>query len=261
VARPKLFLFESEPDGRLVMAEGDPPSLLSVEERERFVGLLASCGTVEHNQPDGDLWGELTQGAALPSGYSALSRRDLPAVLGYDCFVRAGVAFQLMHWRRSHRFCGHCGKKMRESGKERAMLCPSCGGVSFPVLSPAVIVAVEREGRLLLGSNANFPKGRYSVLAGFVEPGESLEEAVEREVYEESSVRVKNIRYFGSQPWPFPNSLMLGFFADWESGDPSPDGEELTDVRWFSPDDLPNIPPSVSISRQLIDEWLKNAGK
>ncbi|MDR0652677.1 MAG: NAD(+) diphosphatase, partial [Synergistaceae bacterium] len=115
---------------------------------------------------------------------------------------------------------------------------------------------VEKNGMLLLGRNVNFPPERYSVLAGFVEPGETLEDAVRREVYEESRVVIKNVRYFGNQPWPFPNSMMFGFNADWESGDPTPDGQEIADVRWFEPASLPNLPPSISISRKLIDDWL-----
>lgn len=254
-----LFLFEAGRDGKVVMTAEDPPSLPSAESLGLFEGRMAASGPVDRGQPDGDLWGELTPDAALPEGYMALSRRDLPPILGYYGFVRAGLAFQLMNWKRSNRFCGRCGVPTRESESERAMKCPGCGHLVFPTLSPAVIVAVEKEGRLLMGSNANFPAGRYSVLAGFVEPGETLEEAVAREIYEESGVCVKNVRYFGSQPWPFPNSLMLGFRAEWESGEPTPDGEELTDVRWFSPDALPDIPSSVSISRQLIDDWLKRS--
>jgi len=145
---------------------------------------------------------------------------------------------------------------MHDHERDRARFCRSCGNTVYPALSNAVIVAVEKEGRLLLGHNVNFPQGRYSVLAGFVEPGETLEEAIRREIFEESGITVKNIRYFGSQPWPFPNSMMFGFNADWESGEPQADGDELSDVRWFSPKELPDIPPSISISRKLIDDWL-----
>ncbi len=252
-----LFLFEAGPDGRVVMIAEDPPRLPLIDELKNFKENLVSSGAIERGNPEGDQWGELAPGAPLPEGYLALSRRDLPPIVGYYGFVRVGLAFQLMNWRRSNRFCGRCGVPMRESEKERAMQCPDCGHLVFPTLSPAIIVAVEKDGKLLMGHNANFPAGRYSVLAGFVDPGESLEETVAREVYEESGVRVKNIKYFGSQPWPFPNSLMFGFRAEWESGEPMPDGEEIDDVRWFSPEELPDIPPSVSISRQLIDDWLR----
>lgn len=252
-----LFLFDAGQDGKLVMTAEDPPTLLCSEDAECFEGILVSSGPIDRNRPDGDFWGEIAADATLPNGFLALSRRELPQILGYGGFVQAGLAFQIMHWRRTNRFCGRCRTPMQESRTERAMQCPECGQQVFPTLSPAIITTVEKDGKILLGSNTNFPAGRYSVLAGFVEPGESLEEAVAREVFEESSIRVKNIRYFGSQPWPFPNSLMLAFLADWESGEPKPDGEELIDVRWFSPAELPDIPPSVSISRQLIDNWLK----
>jgi NAD+ diphosphatase len=199
----------------------------------------------------------LSTGAASPAGYEFASRRDLPAFMSEDLFVRSGAAFQMMSLYVNNKFCGKCGEPMRDHTKENARECPECGRIVFPSLAPAVIVAVERDGMLLLGHNANFPEGRYSVLAGFVEPGETLEQTVAREVYEESRIKVKNIRYFGNQPWPFPASMMLGFRAEWRSGEPYPDGEEVTDVRWFSPDQLPALPQSVSISRKLIDAWLE----
>jgi NAD+ diphosphatase len=171
--------------------------------------------------------------------------------------MRSGAAFQMMRLHLDNQHCGRCGAPMRDHDKEAARVCPACGRIVFPSLNPAMIVAVEKDGMILLGHNATFPKGRYSVLAGFVEPGETVEGAVEREVYEESCVTVKNIRYVGSQPWPFPSSMMLGFHADWASGEPCPDGVEMTDVRWFTPYDLPNLPPRVSISRMLIDDWLR----
>ncbi|MDD3918042.1 MAG: NAD(+) diphosphatase, partial [Synergistaceae bacterium] len=116
--------------------------------------------------------------------------------------------------------------------------------------------AVVRDGKLLLAHGTRFPSGRYSVLAGFVEPGESLEETVEREIFEEVGIKVKDIAYFGSQPWPFPHSLMLGFTARWASGEIVPDGVEIGDADWFTPENMPEIPPSISISRKLIDHWL-----
>lgn len=254
--RPNLFLFEHGPEGNIVMRADPEQRLPQAGDLSVFGGLVAAHGALDFGCEDGDVWAELCPGAELSEGFESISRRSLPGILGYGCFVRAGTAFQLAHWSRTNRFCGACGKPMRADGAARAMVCPACGQTSFPALSPAVIVAVEKEGNLLLGHNAGFPPGRYSVLAGFVEPGESLEEAVCREVYEESGVNVRDVRYFGSQPWPFPNSLMVGFRAEWESGEPKPDGTELTDVGWFSPDTLPDIPPSVSISRRLIDDWL-----
>jgi NAD+ diphosphatase len=131
--------------------------------------------------------------------------------------------------------------------------CLDCGFLNFPRISPAVIVLVERENRVLLARLKRFAEELYSVIAGFVEPGETLEETVQREIEEEVGIRVKNIRYFGSQPWPFPDSLMIGFTAEYESGEIRIDETEITDARWFEPDSLPTIPGKISIARKLID--------
>lgn len=172
-------------------------------------------------------------------------------------WVVAGRAVQLVEWARTHRFCGRCGEPTEETPGERARRCPACGLLAFPRLAPAVIVLVERDdGRALLARNSRFPSSMYSCLAGFVEPGETLEQAVEREIREEVGIEVGDLRYMGSQPWPFPHSLMLGFTARWKSGEIQVDGKEIADARWFAPDDLPSIPPRMSIARHLIDGWL-----
>jgi len=173
----------------------------------------------------------------------------------------AGRAVQLVEWARTHRFCGRCGTATEALEKERARRCPSCGLLAFPRLAPAVIALVVREdGRALLGRNARFPGAMFSCLAGFVEPGESLETAVRREIKEEVGVDVGEVEYFASQPWPFPHSLMIGFRATYAGGEIECDGEEIAEAAWFSPDDLPNIPPALSIARWLIDDWLERAG-
>ena len=240
----------------LVGSDGD--GIPSVDCAERSSGGLAYRGTVSKSG-SGDLWGLIRSGAEPLNGFRFVSRRELPGMCGFEIFRRSGAAYQVMNLVLKNKFCGICGSLMNDHEIDIARLCPSCGNIIYPTLSSAVIVAVEHEGRLLLGHNVNFPEGRYSILAGFVEPGETLEEAVKREIFEESGVTVKNIRYFGNQPWPFPNSMMFGFNADWESGEPKADGGELSDVRWFSPDDLPDLPPSISISRQLIDDWITRA--
>ena len=175
-------------------------------------------------------------------------------------WVVAGRAVQIVEWARTHRFCGRCAQPTEVVRGERARRCPACGLMAFPRLAPAVIVLVEREdGRALLARNANFPAGMYSCLAGFVEPGETLEQAVAREVKEEVGIDVHGLRYVASQPWPFPHSLMLGFNARWKSGELAVDGKEIKDARWFGPDDLPAIPPRMSIARHLIDGWLSRS--
>lgn len=244
------YIFQS---GRLVLAKGEslPSSLPS-----SLSGAVINSGEVDRQRPDGDMWVEIASDAVLPAGFSQHERRGLWTVIGEKDFFRMGKAFHLMDWRRTHKFCGACGAGMSYDDGEHAMKCPNCGVFEYPRIAPAIIVAVEREGKLLLAHGVNFPQGRFSVLAGFVEPGESLEECVEREVYEESGVRLKNIKYFGSQPWPFPHSLMLGFTAEWESGEIVPDMTEVTDVRWFAVDEIPEYYRGVSISAKLIEDFI-----
>ncbi|MCK4988071.1 MAG: NAD(+) diphosphatase, partial [Desulfobacterales bacterium] len=166
-------------------------------------------------------------------------------------------ANQLVDWGRTHQYCGVCGRPTEDKTDERAKICPQCGLVNYPRLSPAIIVAVLKNNQILLARNKRFKLPFYSVLAGFVEPGETLEQCVQREIREEVGLTVKNIRYFGSQPWPFPNSLMIAFIADYADGEITVDGSEIIDAAWFSKDKLPQIPPSISIARQLID-WFTN---
>jgi NAD+ diphosphatase len=172
----------------------------------------------------------------------------------------AGRAVQLVEWERTHRFCGRCATPTESATSERARRCPACGLLAFPRLAPAVITLIERDGEALLARGATFPIPMYSCIAGFVEPGETLEEAVHREVHEEVGVRLSEVRYVASQPWPFPHSLMLGFEATWESGDIVIDDKEILDANWYRVDDLPTIPPPMSIARTLIDRWIARQG-
>jgi NAD+ diphosphatase len=179
--------------------------------------------------------------------------RALFGLIGDDLVWVAGRANQLLDWDQGHRYCGRCGHPTEDKADERAKSCPRCGLTNYPRLSPAVIVAVLKRDHILLARNKRFRGGFYSVLAGFVEPGETLEACVEREIQEEVGILVKNIRYFGSQPWPFPNSLMIGFVADYAGGQIAVDQAEITEAGWFSRETLPEIPPKISIARQLID--------
>lgn len=192
----------------------------------------------------------------LPAGMAVRGLRKLYGAIPDEQFAVAGRAAQIAVWDETHQFCGRCGTKVERQPAERAKRCPSCSLTVFPRLSPAVIVLVRRGTQALLGRSARFPIPMYSTLAGFVEPGESLEQTVEREIREEAGIEVKNLRYFGSQSWPFPHSLMVGFLAEYAGGELRPDGEELVDARWFDAHELPPIPPRLSIARQLIDSWL-----
>jgi NAD+ diphosphatase len=201
---------------------------------------------------------------AHPFPLQGLAFRDIFELLGLledEFLLVAGCASQLARWGRTHRFCGQCGSATEDQIKERAKTCPHCKQTYYPRLSPAIIVAVVKDNKLLLARSARFAYNFYSVLAGFVEPGETLEECVVREVREETGVQVKNVRYFGSQPWPFPDSLMLGFIAEYAEGEIELDDSEITDAGWFAADALPNIPPKVSIARRLIDWYVETYDK
>lgn len=200
---------------------------------------------------------EISADAPLPEGLRADGLRALYPRLGDLRFAIAGRASQVVAWDRTHRFCGQCGASTVDESHERAKRCPACGLTSYPRISPAIIIAVVRKSdggdRLLLARSHRFPTGRYSVIAGFVEPGETLEACAEREVCEEVGIRIHDIRYFGSQPWPFPNSLMIAFTAQHAGGEIRLQDGEIAEAGWFAADALPDIPPRMSISRRLID--------
>lgn len=182
--------------------------------------------------------------------------RDLRSLLGdidEDIFLLAGRASQIAHWNRMHKFCGRCGTPTAGLADELAKKCPGCGSVFYPRISPAVIVAIVRGDEILLAHNKTFRQNWYSVIAGFMEPGETFEDCVAREVMEEVGIRVKNIKYFDSQPWPFPDSLMVGFTAEHESGEISVDGKEIEHAAWYGRDNLPQKPTVNSIAGRLID--------
>ncbi|MEO9382740.1 NAD(+) diphosphatase [Chromobacterium phragmitis] len=173
----------------------------------------------------------------------------------------AARAAQLRQFFRSHRFCGHCATPLAISSDQLGRHCPSCGQVYYPRISPAMMVLVHRGRELLLARSPHFAPGVYSALAGFVEPGETLEECVHRETLEEVGVRVKNLKYAFSQSWPFPHSLMLAFTAEYESGDILPQEGEIEDASWFDIDALPSLPTPISIARRLVDHtcgWLRS---
>ncbi len=197
-----------------------------------------------------------------------LGLRDAAATLPQADGGLAAYAAALLGWHRRHRFCANCGAptEIREGGHVRG--CPSCGAEHHPRTDPVVIMLVVRGDEVLLGRQPTWPPDRYSALAGFVEPGESLEEAVAREVREEARIEVGPPRYVSSQPWPFPASLMLGFVAPWESGEPEIGDEELEDARWFTRAEVRDavaergplrLPPPLAIARRLVDGWLETA--
>lgn len=183
--------------------------------------------------------------------------RSLYNDLDEDIFLLAGKAYQIVNWDKTHQYCGCCGSTTITIKEEYAKKCTNCGFVNYPRISPAVITAVFKEGKLLLAHNKSFKGNMHSLIAGFVEPGETLEEAAKREIQEEVGIQVKNVKYWGSQPWPFPNSLMVGFTADYESGEIVEDGTEILSADWFDIDNLPELPTRVSIARKIIDSYIE----
>ena len=169
-----------------------------------------------------------------PQGFGWHGLRALFSVLEDAHFALAGRALQLLEWDRTHQFCGRCGTPTVAKTTERSRECPACGLGAYPRVAPAIMVMIRRgPEEVLLARSPRFPPGMYSALAGFVEPGETLEQCLEREVLEEVGVRVENVRYFASQPWPFPHSLMIAFVADWKSGEISVDPLEIEAAQWF----------------------------
>jgi len=251
---PRCFAFRRRE--LLVTEDGKLPGVATIDAhgieavRTQYLGQLGATHCFS---------AELDPALQAPPGYAFRDLRMLFGSLEPELHAVAGRAVQIVEWDRTHQFCGACGAKTELSSNDRSRSCPDCQMPTYPRLSPAMIVAVERGDEILLARSAHFPPGIYSVLAGFVEPGESAEEAVVREVWEESRIVVTNVRYFDSQPWPFPNSLMLGFTAEYESGqiDTSFD-DEVEDASWFRHDDLPaTFPGNISISQWLLNGWLE----
>lgn len=203
---------------------------------------------------------ELPPNTIAPDQMALVNLRTLYGQIDEELFSIAGRAVQIMEWDRTHQYCGACATPMTQLAHERAKRCPNCDLVNYPRLSPAVIVLIARGDEILLARAPRFREGLYSILAGFVEPGESLEEATIREVREEAGIEIKNLRYFGSQPWPYPNSLMIGFTADYAGGEIVLDPTELVEAGWFHKHHLPLIPSRLSIARKLIDWFVAQDG-
>jgi NAD+ diphosphatase len=257
----------ANPAARAVVAGRDGVHVTGGEERRLALVPLEQAGDGEPLLLGLDDAGPIFAAEGDGSRLSLLGLREAAAALPQAEGGLAAYAAALLGWHRRHRFCANCGAptEIREAGHVRR--CPDCGAEHHPRTDPVVIMLVLRGDEVLLGRQASWPRDRYSALAGFVEPGESLEEAVAREVLEESGVRIGPPGYVSSQPWPFPASLMLGFVAPWDSGEPRIGDEELEDVRWFSRKAVEDavrergplrLPPPLAIARQLIDGWLES---
>lgn len=246
--------------GNQILTKREYPSLRPLTMKEWQWSEISSnkthfLGTVRNHTPI--FAEEIEADVVEPEGYkfnplwNFLTGTELPI------FYLMGRAKQVVDWSKQHEYCGACGSKTLESTTDRSKKCPHCNIPFYPRISPSIIVLVTRGEELLLAKNANAQGNFYSTLAGFVEPGESIEETVHREVFEEVGIKIKNLRYFSSQSWPFPNSLMLGFHAEYSDGEIRIQEEEIADARWFHYKEMPNKPAMMSISGWLIDEYLK----
>jgi NAD+ diphosphatase len=259
------------------MSHPDPPVLcfafrgneilLAVDGDSARIPTLAEAGMDDAVLEVGELggmrcvaFGITAPDAPAPRGCQWMPLRASFRVLPADAFRMAGRASEIVEWERAHRFCGRCGGRTAASGETLARRCTNCGALHYPRLSPAVLVSVTRGDRILLARSAHFPPGMFSTLAGFVDPGESLEETVVREVREEVGIEVANVRYFGSQPWPFPSSLMVAFTAEHAGGELAPDPAEIEEAAWYAADEIPTVPPPISLARALIDHFVRAHG-
>lgn len=240
----------------LVLARGEAAPWLSGAE-VRDAG-LDPAGAHYLGRLDGEDVFVLSTSDDPPAPFSVSGLRNLFGRFDDETFAVAGRATQIAAFLDTHRFCGRCATPTEHTRGERAITCPTCKLVQYPRVTPAVIVLVRRGDQALLARSGRFPLPFFSTLAGFVEAGESLEETIAREIREEVGVEVKNVRYFGSQPWPFPHQLMIGFTAEHAAGEIAIDGEEIAEARWFDANELPLVPPTVSIARRLIDAWVSD---
>lgn len=194
--------------------------------------------------------------ATPPGDHEFLDLFSLHGRTDEERWMLGGRAVQIMEWSRTHKFCGRCGVETDSMDGERARRCPKCRLMVFPRLSPAVIMLVHRGDEILLAQGVAFRGPMYSALAGFVEPGETIEQAVRREVFEEVGIEVGEVAYQDSQPWPFPNSLMLGFRAEYTGGEIRRQESEIVDANWYNVRELPNIPGPISIAHHLIVNYV-----
>ncbi|MDD2316158.1 MAG: NAD(+) diphosphatase [Desulfobacterales bacterium] len=248
---PYWFLFQNE---RLLIHENGPAVSIPCMPDPLLVDL-----SILHRRHIGQIDGHscysaaLAEGASPPEGMRFEALRKLFSCLDEPLAVAAGRAAQLLRWDQTNQYCGRCKTPTRRHPTELARICPQCNLIVYPRISPAVIVAVIRGDEILLVRTRRHAPGRFSVVSGFVEPGETPEQCVEREVMEETGIAVKDLCYFGSQAWPFPDSLMLGFTASYAGGEVMADGSEILEAGWFSAGNLPLLPEPVTISRRLID--------
>lgn len=240
-----VFLFNK--DGEIALSDGQIPRRISDRAELELAVYLGTYETVPCYA---------VRAKSDSAEYAFEEIRRLHSILPDDLYALIGYASQILTWQENYQFCSRCGAKAEPSESERTMVCPECNLMNYPRISPSMIVAVIKGDQLLMARGYHFPPGIYSVVAGFLEPGETVEECVVREVMEETGLEIKNIRYVTSQPWPFPHSIMIGFTADYAGGELNIDRNELEDAGWYSANNLPKIPSKDTIARTLIEGYL-----
>jgi NAD+ diphosphatase len=252
-ARTRVFVFRGD---QLLVRAAD----LALPDDAALAALGVHPGDAYPVGLDGDCYccaKSLEDQASAPEGYVFSGLRPLFGAVDEPLLSVAGRAYQIAEWVRTHRFCGACATPMTSVSGERCFRCPACGHLAYPRISPAMMVLVRRDDHLLLARHAARAGARFTALAGFLEAGESIEDAIHREVFEEVGLAVTDLKYFASQSWPFPHSLMIAFTAEYAGGDLKLDTNEIAEARWFGPDDaLPDIPAGVSIASELINAHL-----
>lgn len=243
-------------DGGVCVRTSSAPTIFEKTSLRLSEELNSPMQYLGHRGPTPCYVFDISDDLPLPQELMRFGVRELVGLVPDEELAIAGLAVHVTDYDRNTRFCGRCGTPTEPSRTERAKVCPSCHLITYPRLSPAIIVLVRNDDSLLMIRGKMAPPGRYSLVAGFVEPGETIEHAVHREVQEEAGIVITNIRYCASEPWPFPNSLMLGFIADYEGGEIVPDGIEVESAAWFDRDHLPVLPPKITITRALIDHWV-----
>ncbi len=243
------LLLEKTPDGHytIPLQEAAP------------VNIAQPVGEIHNITPFGDIEVKAYNASDIQQDnrYELCGLRASYKKLPFDLYLKAGKCAEIIYWDTNTQYCGKCGGRMKLH-TDISKVCTKCGREVWPQLSTAIIVLIHRNDDVLLVHANNFKGHYYGLVAGFVETGETLEQAVVREVSEETGLRIRNLHYFGSQPWPYPCGLMVGFHADYDSGELKLQRSELGDGGWFNKDNLPEIPEKLSIARKLIDDWLEN---
>lgn len=257
----KYYLFQK--NKVVIRADDASPLAVSQQELDKLCG-DTSLYILPESPVDKNCFAiELPEQLELPQDYHAVTLRSLVGQMDDQLFNIWGKASELLHWHKTNRYCGSCGAQTEQHPRDLARYCPNCRSTFYPAISPCIIVLIHRKNDILLARSPRFPGKMFSTLAGFIEPGESAEQALHREVLEEVGIHVKNLRYFKSQPWPFPGQLMFGFFAEFQEGEILIDDDEICEAKWFPASTLPTIPGPATIAGQLIRRYVHSieAGK